>query len=138
MNDTVLIILLRAAAAGHIAVALLSTQLTRLLHWEEDIARMSLLVREVFKIHGWFIALTLMLFGILTWRFAPVMAAGGNEVAAWLAGGIAVFWGVRVVMQWTHYSRGHWRGKLRETAVHWTLTVVYSAWSCLYAVCALR
>src|SRR5687768_11330586 len=116
MNDDLLIILLCATAAGHIAIALLGTQLTRLLQWEDDVARMSLLVREVFKIHGWFIALTLTLFGVLTWRFAPVMAAGGNEVAAWLAGGIAVFWGVRVVMQWTHYSREHWRGKRRETA----------------------
>jgi hypothetical protein len=138
MNDTVLILLLRAAAAGHLAIALLSTQLVRLLHWEEDVKRMSLLVREVFQLHGWFIALTLTFFGILTWRFAAVFAAGGNELAAWLAGGIAVFWGLRVVMQWTHYSREHWRGKPRETAAHWTLTLIYGAWTVLYAMCAIR
>ena len=138
MNESTITILLQAAAIGHFGIALLSTQLNRLLHWEEEIARMGLLVREVFELHSRFITLTLTLFGVWTWRFAPELAAGGNEVAAWLAGGIAVFWGIRTVCQWTHYSRSHWQGKPRETAAHWTLTIVYGCWSFLYGFCAIN
>ena len=138
MNDTTLTLLLRAAAAGHFGIAVLSTQLPRLLHWQEDIARMSLLVREVFRIHSFFITFIMVMFGTLTWKFAPVLAAGGNEIAVWLAGGLALFWGIRTVFQWTFYSRSHWKGKRRETAAHWTFTFVYGVWTLLYAACTLR
>lgn len=37
MNETTLILLLRATATGEIIIALLATQMTRLLHWEEDV-----------------------------------------------------------------------------------------------------
>lgn len=138
MNDATLIFLLRTAAVGQCLIAILATQMTRLLHWEDDLARMSLLVREVFKIHAYFLIFTLLLFAVLTWRFAPDIAAGGQPLAAWLAGGIALFWSIRTVFQWTFYSREHWRGKRRETAVHWTLTLVYGSWAVLYGWCALR
>lgn len=66
--------LLRLAAVLQAGLAVLSLFLPRLLHWQEDLARMSLLVREVFVIHSWFISLTLLIWGVLTWRFAPEMA----------------------------------------------------------------
>ncbi len=65
--------LLRIAAVTQIALAGLSLCLPRILDWKADIARMSLLVRQVFEIHAWFIALTLVIWGVLTWRFAPEM-----------------------------------------------------------------
>jgi len=138
MSDAVLTILLRAAATGQIIIAVLATQMPRILHWQDDIARMSLLVREVFLIHKFFLAFTLLLFALLTWRFAPEISAGGNPVASWLCGGISLFWGIRTVFQWTFYSPDHWRGKRRETTVHWTLTFVYGSWCGLYLLGALR
>lgn len=138
MSDSTLILLLRTTAAGQLIIAILATQMPRLLRWQEDIARMSLLVREVFLIHKFFLSYTLILFAVLTWRFAPDIAAGHNPLAAWLCAAIALFWGIRTVFQWTFYSREHWRGKPRETAIHWTLTIVYASWSSIYTISALR
>ena len=42
---------LRLAAGGQLFIALLGPMIPRLLDWREPIARMPLLVREVFHIH---------------------------------------------------------------------------------------
>ena len=128
--------LLRLAAACQLFIAILSLFLERLLGWKEDVARMSPLVREVFKIHGWFIALTLTIFSLLTWRFAAELAAGSNEFARWFAGCVALFWGLRCIMQWTHYSSSHWKGQEGRTAIHWTLFIGYGCFAVVYLLAA--
>ena len=138
MSDATLIILLRAVAEGQFIIAVLGMLIGKILRWEDEIARMNLLVREVFQIHKVFLSYTLTFFAVLTWRFAPEIAAGQNPFATWTCGGIALFWGIRTVFQWTFYSHEHWRGKGRETAVHWTLTTVYGSWCALYIIGTLR
>ena len=46
---------------------------------QADIERMSALVRDVFVIHSWFISLTLLIWGVLTWRFAPEASGHGTD-----------------------------------------------------------
>lgn len=129
---------LRIVAVAQIALALLSLNLARILQWKPDIERMPLLVREVFEIHSWFIALTLVIWGVLTWHFAPEFALAPYELARWLCAMIGVFWGVRCILQWTHYSASHWRGNTRRTVIHWMLTFGYAAWAAVYFIAAFR
>ena len=70
--------LLRIAAAAQLSIALLNLFLVRLLDWKADLDRMPLLLREVFHVHGWFISITLGIFGVMTLRFAYAMAASSN------------------------------------------------------------
>src|ERR1700722_12934918 len=128
--------LLRIVAAAQIGLSILSLCLPRILDWKADIARMPLLVRQVFEIHSWFIALTLAIWGVLTWRFAPEMAQASTPIAQWLCAAIGIFWGVRCVLQWTHYSISHWRGNPIRTVIHWTLFFGYGAWAALYFITA--
>ena len=113
--------LLRFVAALQLGLAVLSYFLPRIMNWKSDIARMSPLVRDVFVIHSWFISLTLIIWGVLTWRFAPVMANAPTELSRWLCAAIGIFWGIRCVLQWTHYDSSHWRGIPSRTLAHWTL-----------------
>ena len=129
---------LRSTAVAQIALAALSLNLARLLHWRPDIDRMPPLVRDVFEIHSWFIALTLVIWGVLTWRFAPEMARVPTELSRWLAAAIGIFWGIRCVLQWTHYSPDHWRGNPRRTLIHWTLFIGYAAWAAVYFIAAIH
>jgi hypothetical protein len=129
---------LRIVAVAQIALAALSLCLPRILKWQPDIDRMPPLVREVFEIHSWFIALTLVIWGVLTWHFAPDFALAPYELARWLCAMIGVFWGVRSVLQWTHYSSSHWRGNPQRTVIHWTLFVGYAAWAAVYFIAAFR
>jgi len=130
--------LLRLVALLQLGLAVLSLCLPRILNWKADIERMSLLVREVFEIHSWFIALTLVIWAVLTWQFAPEMVQHPTAMSRWLCGAIGIFWGIRCVLQWLHYSPAHWRGIPSRTVMHWTLFVGYAAWTAVYAAAAFN
>jgi hypothetical protein len=138
MNTELLETALRLAACGQLAIAWIGLMIHRWLDWREAIAQMPRLIREVFFVHTWFVALTCAIFGVLTWRFAPELAAGDAELGRWLCGAVSVFWGFRSVLQWTYYSSSHWRGRPGLTAIHWTLFLGYAAWSITYLTAAMR
>ena len=127
---------LRIVAVAQIALAALSLCLARIMNWKPDIERMSPLVRDVFVIHSWFISLTLVIWGVLTWRFAAEMAHAPTELTRWLCAAIGIFWGIRSVLQWTHYDSSHWRGIPSRTLAHWTLFFGYAAWATVYFMAA--
>ena len=72
------------AAAAQLAIAVLNLFLVRIMKWEEPVARMPQLVREVFHVHAGFITITLVIFGVVTIRFAGELAAGTNDLGRWL------------------------------------------------------
>ncbi|MDA0322436.1 MAG: hypothetical protein O2923_06930 [Verrucomicrobia bacterium] len=128
---------LYAAAGVHFAIAGLNLGLKRIMNWQDDLRRMPLIIREVMQIHGWFISITLAIFGVLTIRFAPDMALGSDIVLRWLAFSIATFWGVRTVLQVVGYSSSHWRGKVRETILHIVLLIVFTTVTTVYLAAGL-
>ena len=129
-------LLLRAAALAQFAIAILNLFLIRIMNWKPDLDRAPLLVREVFRIHIFFISITLTIFAVLTWHFANEIATATNPIAMWLAIGIGAFWLVRSIMQWSHYSASHWRGNVLRTAIHWMLFLGYGAMAGVYLAAA--
>src|SRR5438046_9391580 len=92
---------LRAAALAQLAIAILNLSLIRIMKWKPDLERAPLLIREVFRIHVVFISITLAIFAVLTWRFAPEIANAGSQLAICLAAAIGLFWLIRSVIQWS-------------------------------------
>ena len=135
MHNPQLTILFRAIALLQLAVAFLNLFLVPLLKWREDLLRAPLLLREVFQVHTWFISITLTLFAVLTFRFAPEFTSHRDSVATWLGAGIGMFWLIRAVLQVTYYSRSHWRGRLGLTAIHIALLLLYGGMAAVY-LCA--
>lgn len=131
-------VLLRLAAAGQLFIALLGPMIPFLLGWREAIARMPLLVREVFWVHTFFIGLTCAIFGLITWVFAADLAHPAHDMMRWFLFAIGLFWGIRSVMQWTVYSTSHWRGLMDKTIAHWALFTGYSAFAITYFIAAFR
>ena len=127
---------LQAAAVLQFVIALVNLGLESILGWRAEMAQMPLLLREVHRVHSWFISVTVALFGLLTWRFAAELAAGGNPIGCWLVGGIAVFWGLRTVLQITYYSASHWRGKPGRTLLHLACLAAYGGLTLIYALAA--
>ena len=125
-------IALSIAAAAQLAIAVLNLFLVRIMKWEEPVVRMPQLVREVFHVHAWFISITLVIFGVVTLRFAGELAAGTNDLGRWLAAGIGLFWLIRWVMQFFFYSSSHWKGKRAETIVHIVLILLYGFFAGVY------
>lgn len=129
-----LILWLRIAAVTQLAIAALNVGLPRILRWTGDLARLPLLLREVFYVHAWFISATLAIFGVMTLRFAGEM--GTNPACRWLAGGIAMFWLSRTVVQVAYYSASHWRGRPVRTAIHIALVTTYGGLALVYSLAA--
>lgn len=129
---------LRLAALAQLAVVVLNLFLVRLMNWRPDLEAMPLLLREVFRIHVYFISITLGIFGVLTWRFAREIASAAEPLCVWLAIGIGIFWAIRSVMQWSHYSTVHWRGNRLRTVIHWMLFLGYGGFAAVYFTAATR
>ena len=126
------------AAAAQLSVAVLNLFLVRIMKWEEEVARMPQLVREVFHVHAWFITITLAIFGVVTIRFVEELAAGTNNLGRWLAAGIGIFWLIRWLMQFFYYDSSHWRGKRAETIVHIVLIFLYGSLAGVYLLTAFQ
>jgi hypothetical protein len=129
-------VFLRAAAIAQLTIAILNLFLIRIMKWKPELDRAPLLIREVFRIHVFFISITLAIFAVLTWQFASDIATAANPLAIWLAVAIGVFWLVRSIMQWSHYSASHWRGDALRTVIHWMLFLGYGAIAGVYLTAA--
>lgn len=127
---------LQLAAAAQLGIAALNLCLPRLLGWKDDLARLPLLIREVFHVHAWFISVTLVIFAVMTWRFAGDMASGASAACRWLAACIGVFWAVRTVLQVTWYSGSHWRGQPGRTVIHIALLAIHGGFAIVYGKAA--
>jgi len=130
--------ILIAAAIGQLMIAVINLRLDKLLHWEKDLAALPKLLQEVFTVHKWFITITLIIFGVITIRFAGDIAGAKYEMTRWFAGGVGGFWAIRTLIQWCYYSWSHWTGKAKETVVHWILTFSYGGAATVYLLAAFR
>jgi len=123
---------LQIVAGIQLGIAVLNLFLVKMMKWDEDIARLPLLIREVFQVHTWFISLILTIFGVITLRFSEEILTGKNEVLQWFTGAIAIFWLFRAVFQVFYYSSSHWKGRLDRTLIHIACILVYGGMGIVY------
>ncbi len=121
-----------------LGIAMVNLTLPRILQWDCELAKVPLLLRQVFNVHSWYISLTLVIFGVMTWRFAAEMGGGANPVTAWLAACMGVFGGVRAVIQAAYYSSSHWRGRPGRTVIHALALLVFGGMAAVYVWAGTR
>jgi len=92
--------------------------------WRDETARLSLLNRQIFQAHAVFLILTLALFSVLLLIYADALVEPTRLSRAML-GGLTIFWGLRMLMQWCFYSPAIWRGDRFNTAVHWLFSATW-------------
>jgi hypothetical protein len=115
---------LRIAGALLLLLAAAHPFLPRHLGWREDLAKLTLLNRQIFLVHVGFIVLILVLFGTLALVFTADLVAP-SRLARAVLGGLALFWLLRLVTQHLVYDRSLWRGNRRNTAVHCGATLLW-------------
>jgi hypothetical protein len=84
--------------------------------WKTELASLSLINREMMQVHTFFIALTVLGMGVLCISSASELVA--TPLGKKLLLGLAIFWSIRMLMQFFVYSSKLWKGKTFETAVH--------------------
>lgn len=85
-------------------------------NWEKELRSLSLINREMMRVHTLFIALTVFLMGLLCVTSPHDLTKPG--LGKKIALGLAVFWTTRLFIQFFGYSSELWKGKAFETVTH--------------------
>jgi len=128
---------LEIAGALLIGLGLAHSFFNRYFGWSAETARLTLFTRQVFYVHGFFIAVVLILMGALSSFYAGELLQS-TKLSRALCGGLAAFWILRALVQWFVYDPSVWRGSRFRTVAHgmfsllWIyLAATYSlAWRC--------
>jgi len=118
-----------------ILLALAHAAFPRYFDWKETLSSLSLVNRQIMKIHTFFIALATFLMGLLCLTSATDLVQ--TTLGRRLALGLGIFWGVRLLFQLFGYSTELWRGKPFETLVHIAFTIVWAYISAVFLWIAL-
>ncbi len=111
-------------------LALLHLIFPRYFDWVNDLKGLSLINRQMFYIHTFFIALGLLLMGILCISSASELATThlGKSVCL----GLSIFWFARLLIQFFGYSSSLWKGKRIETTVHIVFIFLWTYFAAIF------
>ena len=127
-----LINLLRISGVGLLGLFLLNFALPRKFNWREEMAHLSLINRRIFQVHAVFIAMILLMMGLLL-VILPGALLKPDALARAVLIGLVAFWGARLVFQLFFYDSALWRGKRFETAVHVTFSTFWLILTCVFS-----
>jgi hypothetical protein len=105
--------------------------------WREELAKVSLLTRQIFYVHCFFICLVLVMMGLLSLFWTEELTQRGTLARLVLAG-MAGFWGLRLVIQLLVYDAKLWKGNRFNTTMHILFTTLWSYYVCVYATALWR
>jgi len=105
--------------------------------WREEMTALSLLNRQIFIAHNVFLILSLGMLSVLLLTSAPVLLEP-TRLSRMVLIGLAIFWGLRAVMQWTFYSPDIWRGHRFYTAMHYVFSAVWIYVTAVFTVAAVH
>ena len=92
--------------------------------WKAETATLTLLTRQIFHVHTFFVALVVWMFGALTFFFTTDLLQP-TRLSIVILLGFSVFWAIRLVVQLFIYESDLWRGKKFETAIHILFTLFW-------------
>src|SRR6185436_6319305 len=116
-----LITLMRICGVALLGLFVLNFFVPKRFKWREELPRLSLINRRIFQVHAIFIALILLLMGLLLVALPRELIAP-QPLARAVCGGLALFWAVRLWMQLFLYDAELWRGKPFETLMHFAFS----------------
>ena len=107
-----------------IGLALLHVVFPRYFKWRDELQGVSLITRQILHVHTFFIALTVLLMGILCVTSAHELTTTsfGRRIAL----GLFIFWFCRLILQFFGYSSKLWRGKGFETIAHIAFSALWA------------
>lgn len=99
-----------------VALALIHAIFPKYFNWKNELASLSIMNRQMMYIHSLFIAITVLLMGLLCITSATELYS--TTLGRRISIGLLFFWGLRMMLQFFGYSSRIWRGKPFETTVH--------------------
>ncbi len=99
-----MLILLKLAGLGQIALAAGSLAVPYVLKWSKDMAKVRPLTRQIFQTYAVYIWSTNLCMGLLSF-FHPEWLLTTEPLARVVAGYITLYWGARLLIQFFYYDR---------------------------------
>ena len=113
-----------------IALALVHIGFPKHFNWKKELPLLSLVNRQLMTVHTFFIALTVLLMGVLCLIATDDLI--NTRLGKTISTGLAVFWSIRLVIQFFGYSPKLWRGKAFETTAHVFFVLLWSYLSYIF------
>ena len=99
-----------------ICLAFIHAIFSKYFHWNTELNSLSLINRQMMKVHTFFIALSVFLMGILCLTSATELIQ--TNLGKKMSLGLGIFWTARFFIQFFGYSTKLWKGKAFETTLH--------------------
>jgi hypothetical protein len=114
---------LKIAGALLVLLAVIHVAFPRYFRWRNEFAAVNLINRQMMYFHTFFLALIVLLMGILCLLSADDLAHTrlGHRIDL----GLALFWLIRLLVQFFGYSTMLWRGKRFETLTHVLFSILW-------------
>jgi len=102
--------------------------------WKKELHAVSLMNRQMMYVHTFFIALTVLLMGLLCLTSANELT--GTALGKKIITGFSIFWLIRLLIQFFGYSSKLWKGKKFETAIHILFSLLWFYFTAvLFMIC---
>ena len=119
------------AGIGHFCILFASFQVPSRLGWKEDLAQLTPFNRKLMWVYGGTTLLTIIAFGILTLLLHHEFLIGDRAAVA-LAAFIAVFWTLRILVDFIYFEHSDWPEGVQFVVGHFLLTTLFTALAITY------
>jgi len=107
---------LKAIGFVLILLAFIHVGFPKKFNWKKEMSSMSLVNKQMMYVHTFFIALVVLLIGILCLTSSKELIE--TSLGKRICFGLGIFWMIRLFIQFFGYSSKLWKGKTFETTIH--------------------
>jgi hypothetical protein len=120
----------------HFGILLASAMTPNVLDWRRELAKLEPLSRQLVWVHGAFIVLVIVAFGVLAVGFSADLA-DGSALARVVCAFIGLFWAARLFVQFFVFdARSHLTTAFLKAGYH-GLTVVFAYLAVVFTIAAM-
>lgn len=133
-----LVTLIQLGGLLHFTVLIASALTPGVLNWRTELLKLHPLSRQVIWVHGAYIVLTIIGLGLIATFNAPVLAGGDSLLARFVTAFIAVFWLVRLTLQFAYFDSRPMLTTRFLRMGHHALTCVFGFLGVVFTWAAIR
>jgi hypothetical protein len=119
-----------------ITLALVHIIFPKYFNWKEELKSLNLINRQMMTVHTFFIALIVFLMGLLCLTSSTELLE--TELGKTILLGFAIFWTIRLFIQFFGYSSKLWKGKTFETTIHIVFSGLWTYLSIIFWMISLN
>lgn len=126
---------LKAIGFVLILLAIIHLGFPRQFNWQKEMSTLSLVNKQMMYVHTFFIALVVLLMGLLCLTSAKELIE--TSLGKRICFGLGIFWTMRLTIQFFGYSSKLWKGKTFETTVHIAFIFLWTYLSFIFCKIAM-